>query len=548
MVKVRLIGLVLLILALSACARTAPPVQTPAAGVLREVQVYHPSGPRVQADGLEPVLLTEYPIYVALTFEPGVDQAAVEQALQVTGPAPQEQSWSGETLTLRLPDDQPGPWEFQLDKIRYRDRAAFALEVQRVRNNRARVTVGDQTLAWVEPPAATAQTWDLSETYAERLPLKPVKMSIQFDHPVVRPSIQKQIESNAVDVPLRFYWDSDTEVTITVPPKLAEVRIDWTGAKDLEGLRLWTPGYTLRFDGGHQLLGVDPATGKSEVLHTVQMAVAGAFLSPDRTHLALVRAAEGTPDQRVFLFNLRTGLLTDTGQTIPADDMRLEFPLDWPDVDQVKVVPGGSEPRPHQSRSFDGRWLAEVVVDQSAATTADGPVPGLLTVTDLPTGRVARRVRLELAQAKYGVAMPSLVWSQDNDWLAFAAAPAAATGERVIQALNLASGEVRNLGRYPGPTPSVWGPSGWSPDREMLAYEGLLVRDGEASVVGGAPAIGGWVDPWSPSGQFLVYREERELIALDPATGARTSLGEGFLAGWLNDGRALVVSGGGVGR
>ncbi len=542
MVKVRLLWMLLLILTLSACARPAPMAEAPAVGVLKEAQVFHPAGPRVVADGLEPVVLTEYPIYVALTFEPGVDQQGVEKGLAVSGPAPVERRWDGTTLTLRLPDGQSGPWSLQLSGVRFRERAAFVQEVRRVRNNRARVTVGDQTMASPEPPSPTAAAWDLSGTFARRLPLKPVTVRVQFEHAVVRKSVEATIAERAADLNLRFDWVSDQEVAIIVPPKLAEARINWTGAKDAEGLSLWTAGYTLQFDGGHQLLGVDPATGKAAVLHTVQLALAGAFLSPDRVHLALVRAAEGTPDQRVFLLDLQTGRLTDTGQAIPVDPMRVDYPLEWPTPDRVKVV---ARPAIGVSRSLDGRWLAEVKLNEAAEPLENGLIPAFLTVTDLPNEWVAWRVPLALAPAKYGPSMPSLVWSPDSEWLAFADATNSGTAGtlagRVIRALRLATGEVEELGRHPGPTPSLVGPTGWAPGSEMLAYEGLLVREGKAEVLGMAPSVGGWVDPWSPSGQFVVYGDEQTLTVLDPASGQRTVLGEGILAGWLNDGRALVI-------
>lgn len=547
-------------LLLSACSRTTDPASPPGnpssligvahvAATLMQAEVYHPAGPRVAADGKEPVLLTRYPIHVLLTFESGVDHQAVEKALQVDGPAPNIQRWEGDALYFYLPDDQPGPWQIRLPNVRFRDQTGFALEIRRVRENQARVVIAGKEMDSPPPPTPDQQTWDLSGTFARGLLLRPAEMQVRFAYPVRHESVEETVRSRLAEtrpstpVDLRFTWASDQEVTIIVPPDNRPVVINWTGARDAEGAVLWTPGYTLQFTGGRRLVAIDPASGKTELLHTLDLAFDAALLSPDRSRLALLQEPAEEGGRPVRVLDLATGAVTETGQKAWSLEQ-----LRWAGPDRLDVQPTPAEPR-HVKLSPDGRWLAEVTVDQSAlAATPPGapprPVPAFLTVTDQQTGAVQRH-RLHTAPAKYGSHLPALVWSNDSRRLAFydAAAPA-----KQLYALEVETGQLRPLAttdRLPG---NPWGPSGLAPDGLALAYQGLLIQGGRVKELGGATP---YTYPWSPDSRFLLYTaldaEEGRLWLYDLARGEERVIGQGVLAGWLPDGRALVVEGAGFG-
>lgn len=207
------------------------------------------------ADGKEPVLLGRYPIHVLYTFAPGVDKQAVEKALQVDGPAPAVREWDGNALFFHLPDDAHGPWQFRLPNAQYKGQTGFTLDVRRPRENPVKVTVMGQVMDVPRQPSPQQQTWDISGTFARGLPLKPVEMTLEFAYPVRRETVERTIrrwvfstEEKATAEDIRFVWLSAQKVTMTIHPVAPEVVINWTGTQDVEGLHLWTVGYTLVFD------------------------------------------------------------------------------------------------------------------------------------------------------------------------------------------------------------------------------------------------------------------------------------------------------------
>lgn len=534
----------------SACSRNAEPTDPapPVAGILVTTEVYHPAGPNVRADGKEPIFMGRYPINVLLTFTAGVDKQAVEKALQIDGPAPTVRQWDGNALFFHLPDDEAGPWQFRLPNARHKGQTGFTLDVRRVRENPVKVTVMGQDMDVPRQPSPQQQTWDISGTFARGLPLKPVEMTVEFTYPVRRETVERTVrrwvfgtEKNATVEDIQFVWLSDQKVTMTVHPVAPEVVINWTGAQDMEGLHLWTAGYTLVFSGGRRLSALDPATGKVEVLHTFDRAFDASLLSPDRRRLAVIALPTGEEGRKVGIIDLETGAWTETGKT--ADSPNL---LGWEAADRLKVHQPPREVR-HQKRSPDGRWLAEITIDReaTAAQPQDGllrPIPAFLTATDQVDGKVQRH-RLHLAPMKYCCYIPTMVWSNDSRQLAYYDA---LNPQRQLLALQVESGQLRPLvtsDRLPG---NQWaGPSGWSPDGTSLLYEGLLVRNGSVEELeGGGP----FAYPWSPDGRFLLYTVTREaetdqLVLHDLVTGEKRVVARGVLAGWLEDGRALMIEG-----
>lgn len=528
---------------------TGPSPQNVAA-TLVEAEAYHPLGPRVKSDGVAMISLTRYPIHVLFTFAPGVDRQAVEAQLQIEGPAPTVQRWDGNALYFQLPDDQNGPWQFRLPRVTYKGQQGFTLQVRRVRENMAKVTVMGQVMdSPAQPSSPTGQQWDISGTFARGLPLKPVELVVEFGYPVHRESVEQVIcdriaattATPVASLGIRFDWRSDRQVTVTVPPLASEVVVNWTGARDQEGLALWTAGYTLVFNGGRRLLAVDPATGKSEVLHTFERVFDTAVLSPDRRRLAVITPPTREADYKVWIVDLQSGLWQDTGKRT-ADPRQLA----WVSNEQLEVHDPPVSYR-HLKESPDGRWLAEVTLAPAPAQPADGPrqplpLPGFLTVTDQVSGAV-QRYPLHVAPSKYCCTMPSLVWSTDGRHLAFFDLQ---NPQRQLLALDVETGTLQTLAatdRLPG---SPWAPSGWSPDGNSLAYEGLLIRNGQVEVLESAWS---YAYPWSPDGRFLLYTAAGRdagidsLWVYDLARGEKRVIGQGVLIGWLEDGRALINEG-----
>lgn len=541
-----------------ACSRPDPPSSPPPqaeappaelAGTLFRAEAYHPAGPSVKVDGSEPVTLTWYPIHLLFTFMGGVDRKAVEKALQVEGPAPTLQRWEQDSLYVSLPDDREGPWQFRLPNVAYDGKTGFAAEVRRVRENVAKVTVMGEDMDSPHQPISSAggQVWDISGTIARGLPLRPVEMVVEFAYPVRRETLEQSIcdrlaadaAKPAKELGLRFDWESDRKVAITVPPLSREVMVNWTGARDTEGLHLWTSGYTLVFSGGRRLLAVEPATGKTEVLRTFDRAFDGALLSPDGRRLAVIPQPVAEHPQQVWIIDLQTGDWQETGKE--ASDPRW---LEWVTPDQLTVNYPAAEYR-HMKRSPDGRWLAEVTLDNSATAQTPGAprpsLPGFLLLTDQVSGAV-QRYPLHVAPSKYCCVMPSLVWSNDSSKLALVDA---LSPQRQVIAVDIQRG---------GPTPLAatdrlprdsWGPSGWSPDGRSLVYAGLLIREGQVEELENAWSF---AYPWSPDGRFLLYstadRDEGDrLWVYDLAQYEKRALVQGVLVGWLKDGRALVNEG-----
>lgn len=456
-------------------------------------------------------------LLVTLYLPRDAREAEARQALRVRGAAPEAIDWSPQdaALLLRFPPGPPG----QQIRIQLQGPPGPALPILdfQVELVREFPTV---TASVRRPPAENWQPLRPWEVH----PPGPLDLRLAFDRPVSQAEAESRLRRTQSLIQAEWRW-VDPQTLIVQHPKPPPVLVlDLGGLPGPGGIGLYGPPVVLRTGTPPVATALNPTTAEETILATVPAEVERAALDATGRWLAVTAAVPSAAppwtEEQSWAIDLRSGQWVMAPFSEPFISwhpvqglLGAEQPgsiVAWhPDRGQSATYSVSANAH-YLNLSPDGRYLAGVRIHEERLDPVRQIMPVDLLILDLATGRehvVPEWAHYWPGPGQWAAPLP-LAWTQDGtglvgrtylgpdlwDWVIFDRK----SGERRILPADVAAG--LNLA-----APSPKGPQGWEV-QQGREWEAVILRDtrGQSRSLGpGLPA------GWLPDGRLVILRRDQ---------------------------------------
>lgn len=389
----------------------------------------------------------------------------------------------------------------------------------------------------------------------------PFSLRATFSAPVDQGGVESAFWSRLkglapADAP-RLAWVDATTLQVDFPRLRGDLVLGLRDAYDLNGLAIQGEAPVLHAGLPAQLAAVDVASRRESRLYALPPDPRWVAVAPSGRWLAVGSEREGSPDPVpvVWAVEGRSGLRQQTaltaasgwlrddllvgrqGERLALWDPTAERPVAAPDLplaEAAAISPDGSRfawLRWDTPPATVGAVVSADLLVFTPATQAVQTYPNFLHRT-FNLKPATRDQSVHLAWAPDGASIAALDTQLDQ---------ASGASRVTLVSLNLSTSKVTPL--LPAQAGTALGTGvAYAPDGRHILVGDAVWDLGLGSKKTAALPVRTGAGVWSPDGHYLLTGGNwGPVYAVDAATGKRTDLGPGLAAGWLPDGRALVV-------